>query len=495
MTRSFRHAFVALFVALFVAAPLAAQGARTTLSLAEALDLAKRNNPAYLQSITGRTRAGAALRTAYGALLPSADASIGTSYREGRPQFFGGLAFGATSDIVSSSWGLGANARLSINSINTIRRASAALDAAEAEVDAALFNLRAGVTAQFIGALQTQARAALQDSLVVQQQLLLNLATARAGVGQLTSLDVKRAEVGLGTQQVAALRARNAAAVARLQLFQQLGVAMPASVELTADLPLETPRFVLDDLLTTARSANPTLRALQARERVAEAGVRAARGEYTPTLSLSANVGGVAQRQMDLAPALAQGAAQAASQRASCLTTDSVRVGAGLNSIGAQCATISFGPAQEAAIRASNAQYPFDFTRNPYTLSMGLSLPLFDGFGREQRVQEANASRTDARYGVRRQELALTAEVTSAYVTLQAAQETVRLQTRNAATAREALTLAEQRYRVGSTTFVDLTTSRAEYERAETDRIDAVYEFHRAFAALEAAVGRTLRPN
>ncbi len=27
----------------------------------------------------------------------------------------------------------------------------------------------------------------------------------------------------------------------------------------------------------------------------------------------------------------------------------------------------------------------------------------------------------------------------------------------------------------------------------ETDRIDAVYEFHRAFAALEAAVGRTLR--
>jgi len=46
---------------------------------------------------------------------------------------------------------------------------------------------------------------------------------------------------------------------------------------------------------------------------------------------------------------------------------------------------------------------------------------------------------------------------------------------------------------VGTNTFIDLTTARAEYERAETDRIDAVYEFHRAFAALEAAVGRTLR--
>jgi len=108
-------------------------------------------------------------------------------------------------------------------------------------------------------------------------------------------------------------------------------------------------------------------------------------------------------------------------------------------------------------------------------------------------MQEATASRTDARYTVRRQELALTAEVTSAQVTLEAAYEAVGLQARNAATAREALQLAEERYRVGTNTFIDLTTARAEYERAETDRIDAVYEFHRAFAALEAAVGRTLR--
>ena len=90
----------------------------------DALEIARKNNPAYLQSITGRTRAVAAVRAAYGALLPSADASFGTSYREGRPQFFGGVAFGATSDIIASSWNLGANARLSYNSLNTIRRAN-----------------------------------------------------------------------------------------------------------------------------------------------------------------------------------------------------------------------------------------------------------------------------------------------------------------------------------------------------------------------------------
>ena len=90
-------------------------------------------------------------------------------------------------------------------------------------------------------------------------------------VGAGTSLDVKRAEVGLGTQDVAALRARNAAEVARLQLFQQLGVPMPADVQLSADLPMTLPTFDVEDLLATARRENPTLLAMQARERVAEA--------------------------------------------------------------------------------------------------------------------------------------------------------------------------------------------------------------------------------
>jgi outer membrane protein len=483
-----------LLLLLGAVAPAVAQTApRATLSLEEALELAKRNNPVYLQSVTGRSRAAAGVRAAYGALLPSADASMGASLREGRPQFFGGVAFGATSDILSSSWNLSANSRLSFNTFNEIKRANASLDAAEADVDNALYTLRNGVTGQFLLALQLQARAALQDTLVTQQRLQLQLAQARAGVGAGTDLDVKRAEVGLGQQEVAALRARNSAEVARLQLFQQVGVAMPPAVELTADLPLDLPSFEVEDLLENARRANPALEATRARERVAAANVRSARGAYTPTLSFSASVGAFTQKQQDIEIELARQAAGAASSRASCFTTDSMRVGAGMPSIAAQCATIAFTPEQAQAIRDANNKFPFDFTRNPYNLSMSLSLPLFDGLAREQRLQEANAGRTDAQYNVRRQELALTADVTSALVTLRAARQTVDLQNTNAATAREALQLAEERYRVGASTFVDLTTARAEYERAETDRIDALYEFHRAFAALEAAVGRTLR--
>ena len=53
--------------------------------------------------------------------------------------------------------------------------------------------------------------------------------------------------------------------------------------------------------------------------------------------------------------------------------------------------------------------------------------------------------------------------------------------------------LAQERFRVGANTFVDVVQARADFQRAESDRINAIYEFHRAYATLESAVGRPLR--
>ncbi len=67
------------------------------------------------------------------------------------------------------------------------------------------------------------------------------------------------------------------------------------------------------------------------------------------------------------------------------------------------------------------------------------------------------------------------------------------LQGQNAEKAREELNLAQERYRVGASTFLEVTEARASLERAETERINAIYDYHKAFAALESAVGRSLR--
>jgi len=120
-------------------------------------------------------------------------------------------------------------------------------------------------------------------------------------------------------------------------------------------------------------------------------------------------------------------------------------------------------------------------------------MPIFDNLQREQNLQEAMIQRDNAKFNVRARELQLTADVAQAYLNLQTALKTTQMQDINAARAREELSFAEERYRVGAATFLDVTTSRGTFEQAQIDRLNAIYDYHRAFAALENAVGRPLR--
>jgi len=56
----------------------------------------------------------------------------------------------------------------------------------------------------------------------------------------------------------------------------------------------------------------------------------------------------------------------------------------------------------------------------------------------------------------------------------------------NSGTARQVLELAEERYRLGAGSFLDIATARAQFAQAELARVAAVFDFHRAFAAFAA---------
>ena len=436
-------------------APRAASG--PTLTLDEALSLAKKNNPLFLQARNGRTRAGAAYRSARGAFVPSLSANLSGGYREGIPQFFGGVALGATSSTVSSNLQLNANLDLSPSVWMNTGQQRLAVAASESDVDNAGLQLRAFVVQQYMTALQQEARVRLQDTLLANTQAQLELTKAKQAAGSATDLDARRAEVQVGQQQVATLQARNQAEVEKLRLFQQLGVPQPGDVRLVTELPVSRIDLSLAQLLDEARRQNPVLRAYQAREEASGVAARRQKFQYLPSLNLSAGVSGYTQKYVE----------------------------------GGYVASLP--PGQQPAAQAANARFPFDFTRQPYTVGLSLNLPIFDGFGREQRVDLAEADRSDARYNTRAEELKLTADVTAAYLTIQTDLQSVELNAKNALTAREALQLAEQRYRVGLSSIVEVIQARADFELAENNRINSVYQFHRDFATLESAVGRPLR--
>lgn len=487
--------------ALAIGAPSAsAQNTRSdtsnrasTLSLDDAIATARRNNYQYLSSLSQRELAVASARTAYGQFLPSSDASFSVQRQQGGRQIFNGGSFGATSDVNQSQYRLGFGYRLAPSNFLNVKVAGASRDATEANISAASENLRSQVTQQYLTVLQAQARSALADTLVSAAQAQLVLAQARALVGSGTQIDVSRAEVALGQQQVQQLQARNQIQIEKLRLFQQMGVEMSPDVILTSTFPVTPPNLNLVSLLGLARQQNPGLLALRARERVSGLNVSKVRSEYMPSLTLSTGISGYTYAYTNPEVPVLQAQGQTDASRVSCIRTEEVRAALNLSNNLASCNSIVLTEATAATLRTQNDQFPFDFTKSPRSISATLSLPIFDGFAREQRMQEAMVERSNARNQARSEEIALTSGVTAAYLTLNTALQTVTLQEQNSAKALQELKFMQDRYRAGTATFVDLTESRAAYERAESDRINAVYDYHKAYTLLENAVGRPLR--
>jgi outer membrane protein len=472
-----------------VAAP--ATGAPLTLD--EAISLARRNNPTFLAIANNRRTADAAVRSARGAFLPSADASFGSRYQQGGTQVFNGLNFSNSSSTLQSNYALNLNYRINSATFVQPKAAVANREAVDADIVGNSEQLRAAVTQQYLTVLQAQARSALQDTLVNTARTQLDLAKAKVAVGSGTVLDVRRAEVGLGQAEVALLKARNDVEVEKLRLFQQMGVQQAPGTALTTEFRIDPPTFTIDQLLDLARRQNPAIVALRSRERSAELNTKVARAEYTPTLALSTGWGGNSYQYTDADYLVNQARNGTLANQIGCIQQDSIRVRVGLPSADCNGSAYQFTDAQAEAIRSRNSQFPFRFQRSPLAFTASLSVPIFNNFNREERVQRAEVERDDAMYSVRAKDLALTADVTQAYLTVMTGLQTVALQEQNATKAKEELAYAEERYKVGLATFLDVTTSRGTYEQALIDRVNAVYDYHKAFAALENAVGRPLR--
>jgi outer membrane protein len=463
------------------------------LTLDEAVATARRNNPAFLQTANDRRVADASLKNAQLSLLPSVSSSFGTDYNQGGRQYLGGAVVSSSSNAISSSYSLGVSYSVNGATLMAPRAARANSEAVDADIEGAAEQLRAVVTQQYLTVLQAQSRAAVQDTLVATAQAQLDLAKAKQAAGAGTILDVRRAEVGLGQAQVQALQARNAVEIERLRLFQQMGVDAAAQVTLATEFPIREPDFSVDSLVAMARGRHPALQAMRQRERATNVAVKQARSAYTPTLSMSTGWGGRTYQYTDDDYPVAAAQAALAGAQQQCFMNDSIRTAVGMSSLNCTGTQYQFTPEMADRIRADNSAFPFSFDRSPWGVSARLTLPIFDNWSRELRVQQAQVQREDARYAVRARELQATSDVTQAYLTLVTAARTVTLQEQTARQAREELAFAEERYRVGAATFLDVTTSRSTYEKAQIDRINAIYDYHKAFAALENAVGRPLR--
>ena len=297
-----------------------------------------------------------------------------------------------------------------------------------------------------------------------------------------------------GQAEVALLRARTGVDVEKLRLFQNIGVSAPvaiANVQLTDTFAVQTPTWQLNDLLTMAEQQNPSLRALRERESAAGWGVKAATSSYAPSVSLSAGWSGFTQKLSDVNPTIASIRQSAHTDSMACAYENGAWLNSGQTPL--NCAALTNTGAAEQALRDQNARYPFNFTPQPFQARLTVTVPLWGNFQQPLQVSQAKAQQQDLQESVRARGLQVQTDVSSAFLTLQTDHQAIAIQDTSRTAAREQLQLATERYRVGSGTFFELLDAQVAALRAETDYINAVYDYHKALAALEAAVGRPLR--
>lgn len=491
---------LAASVLLLLPGPGSAQEVPGTLSLAEAMELARRNNPGFLARQNDVGVADWEVRSAYGQWLPSASLSGGLGWQgQGEQVLAGALTasqFGLANqpDYYSSRYSAGLSWSMSGQSLYAPSQAKASRSATEAGVAEAQMILETQVTRLYLDVLRQAEAVTLTEQQLERSRFNLRLAQAQAEVGSATLLDVRQAEVQVGRSEVAVLQAENARTTARLRLLQQLGLD-PAGgdVELTTRFELEEPDYEGDALFMEALETNPTLRATRQSVDASTVGVKMARSAYFPTLSLSAGISGFAREASDPSFLVAQAQASVAGQIAQCEATNDLYSRLADPLPPQDCSRFVFTDEQRQAIIDRNDAVPFDFTRSPPSASLSISLPVFQGLSRQRNVEAARAQTEDLRYQLHEQELALRADVAANLSQVNTAYASALLEERNVALAEEQLRLAQERYQIGEISFVDLVEAETVKAQADRDLVSAVYAYHDAVTNLEAAIGRPLR--
>jgi outer membrane protein len=468
------------------------------LTLREAIDLARVNNPTFLSTQNDQPAADWQVRESYAQFLPSLNVSGFASWQDAGSQRFGTVVFeDQITDWAFSGYSVNFGMTVDGNTIFGVGNARANRRATEARIESEEFNLGSLVGLQYMTVLRAQDGVEVAQRQLDRARQNLQIVSTRVQSGAVAGTDGKQAEVDLGRAEVVLIQAQRDLRQARLRLAEQLGVDLGTDVRLSSEFAVFDPQYDLDQLMVWSMEEHPSLRSFRAQESATRAAARqASTGQYLPSVNLSASLRGQAQQALNQDFVVNQAENFAANQMSNCQFMNTLNNGlvGGLPDYSNQdCTQFMLSDDQRQAAIDANQAFPFNFSTIPMQATLRVSLPIFTGFSRERQVSEANNRAEDAEHARRAEELRLRTMVTNAYDNLESSYRVVQAEERNRTLAEEQLLLQQRRYALGAASLLELMDAQTTMTTADQGYLDAVYEFHYSLIVLEAAVGRPLR--
>ncbi|MEO7041320.1 MAG: TolC family protein [Gemmatimonadaceae bacterium] len=313
------------------------------------------------------------------------------------------------------------------------RNADALLNAADAGLVAAEYDTRLATKETYFDVLRAGDLVEVASAQVAQAERAMRDAESRLRAGTTTRSDVLRAQVALASAHDALASAGANRTASEFELARTIGSDSPVGAAPVADdvsIPLQISR---ESLVASAVNGAPIARAAAANAQAADAAIGAAKAQYLPTVLASGGYGWLDQRSVNPHP-----------------------VGG-------------------------------------WTLQMGVSYPLFNGFQREAALTRAEANADAARSIQLDTQRGIRADAVRAYDAATVAAQRIGFAREAVAAAQEDLRVQELRYRAGASTFLDEVTSQLNLTQAATALVQARYDYQIARAMLERVLGRELQ--
>ena len=433
---------------LALATAATAQDASQPLTLDEARRVAVEKNPRYRQAQNGVVTARAVERRGLEAFLP--ELRLGVSSGGYLSRIFTGIdEFGKPVrrpdplNITRSS----SSQQISLSSVTLfdggiryrdLRAARAEGDAADAAVLLGASTLDAELTRRYYDAKRKGELIHLEEELLKSAEARHAATERLLRIAAASPVDLLGAEIAVAEQARVLETARGDARKAMLALGEEMGVSDAPSWELTSEPPavFDPSGFDADSVAARAAVVSPLLAQLNARVVAGEQRSKAAGGSRWPTVSASAGFG---------------------------------------RSIGTEGYGSFFDP------------NPLD---QSFSFGLSVSIPVFTAYRTTLQVTLARVAAMNAHEDAEAARLTLEREVRSALIDLENAYRTDQLAERGRDLARRRLDLANQQFRIGALTYVNLQSVVEQAANAERAAINARYDFAAARATLEEKAGR-----
>jgi len=414
--------YIVLLAAL--SAPLAAQRAPQRVTFTDAIAIALKQNISVRQALNSAALSDAGVSEAKQAFLPDLRLNVSGSNSVGR-NF--NQSEGAIINQQTQSMNAGVSSSLTLfdgfKNVSTLRSAQASQDASEQDLARAKQTAVFTVAQDFVSLINAQEQLRVQQENLTAQQAEQNRIQSYVDAGVRPISDLYQQKAAVASAQLSITQASRAVELAKVDLIQALQLDPGGDYEFVAPTvnasAAATPN--LDSLLTRAYAHRPDLASQESKLEAASQDMKAAAASKLPTISLSA----------------------------------------GYNTAFTSAADLSFSDQLDQ--------------RRGGSLSLGVSIPLFDRGSASVAEQRASIQQENARLALANQKQTIALEVRRAYLDQQSARDQLTAAEAQLDAARQAVDAVQKRYQAGAATLVELTQARAQQTQAASAVVTARY--------------------